>query len=689
MDLQEFAHDFFQNILEELNNYHGNAEEVFVDKMCHLLEENSVVENVQPSFWQKTGQGIKVNAYSYDEENQKLRLFVAVHEMPYDKVRTVSRTDVERALKKAVKFYEQCVARKLKAFIEESSAEAFDLAHLIETSADKLEHVEIILLTNCVYKSNDAVNVKVSGIIESTVQVWDIERIYQLINEMQSSESFVLNFDSDFGETFEMMRVPDTSGLEGSNSDFEVYVGYIPGTILAKAYEKFGQRLIERNVRSFLQTRGAVNKGIKETLEKEKDRFIAYNNGISTTAEGAILTHINQHSNLYQVQSLIGWQIVNGGQTTASLHHAWESGVDIGGVYTQAKLTLLKTSEETSVNSLIAHISKYANTQNKISFSDLGANDSMHIQLEQLSRSVWAPDPAGLKSEKKWYYERARGQYIVDMNRLGTRTAKEKFKRQNPKQQVISKTQLAKYYMAWQQVPHIVSKGSEANFTEFTQHMVKRKQQIDVDFFKLAVAKAIVFVATDDIVKRMDLPGYKANVVSYTIAMISHAAEEYFSLNDVWYKQAVSPAMSEMIRKTAEVAWRFISNPSTQGTNISQWCKREACWNEFIVKCSEEVKVIAQSMYQTTLVKESIAAETKTIYEAVVMDKTSDLIMLLEKASLEFIDKRSNKGCLWVIDTPRCIKIMRELGKLGYGFVFSSSGSKATKNRAAWFLENK
>ncbi|MEC0269705.1 AIPR family protein [Paenibacillus anseongense] len=683
MELHEFAEDFFQNILQELNTYHGNAEEIFVEKVCKHLAENGITENVQPSFWQKASQGIKVNAHSYNEGEQKLTLFIAVHEMPYEKVKTMSRTEAERAINRAIKFYKQSASNKLREFIEESNGEAYDLASLIESTAKTLNNLEIFLITNCVYKSNDIVNMTDVDGIDVTFQIWDIERLYQLVNEMQGSESFVLNFEKDFGGNFEMMKALNTNE---SSKDFEVYIGYVPGIILAKAYEKFGQRLIERNVRSFLQSRGTVNRGIKQTLETQKDHFIAYNNGISTTAEKAVLCKVSEGSNLYTVHALEGWQIVNGGQTTASLHHAWVTGVNIEGVNVQVKLTLLKTSDEMRVNELIAHISKYANTQNKISFSDLGANDTIHIQLEQLSRNIWAPDPSGLKSEKKWYYERARGQYIVDINRQGTTSAKEKFKKQNPKNQLVTKTQLAKYYMTWEGMPHIVSKGSEANFTDFMRLIVKNKREVDAEFYKLIIAKAIIFVTTDDIVKKMGLPGYKANVVAYTVAMVAHALGESYPLIEIWNKQAVNPTVVELIKKTAEVTWIFISNPSAQGTNISQWCKKDSCWNEFVDKYSEQVKGMVTGMYQVASTKESVA-ESPNVYSIDSSCVESDLITILENASLEFIDKRASGGCLWVIDTIKCAKIVKELSKQGHSFVFSSKGSKTTKNRAAWFLK--
>lgn len=587
MNLNEFVEDLHQSILSDLEMHGGNAEEIFVDRVCGYLADSGLVTNVQVSFLQKSSLGVKVNAYSYDPDEKRLSLFVAVHEMPYGKLQTISRSEIERTVKRCVKFFEYAAGGKLQDVIEEANRDARDLAQFIETHASSIGNLDVFLLTNCVYKSNEVVEMNVTRVRETKVQVWDVERLYQLVDEMQGVDAFTINFVEQYGQTFEMMSVPTLRDQDGI---FDCYVGYIPGTLLAKVYKDLGQRIIERNVRSYLQAKGKVNKGIKDTLLNRPGMFIAYNNGISTTAEAAKLTQIYEGRNVFRVDSLTGWQIVNGGQTTASLHHVWElGGTDLSGVFVQAKLTVLKTQDDDTANDLISRISQYANTQNKISFSDLGANDSIHIQLQQVSRSIWAPDPMGRKSDKKWYYERARGQYLVDINRQPTRAAKDKFKLQNPKQQVITKTQLAKYYMTWEQMPHIVSRGNEENFTQFVEYMEEHKPTIDAEFFKTSIARGLIFSCCDQMVRKMDLPGYKANVVAYTVAMLAYAAPDQFPLLDIWNRQGLSPVMRRLIAETAAITWNYLSNPPTQGTNISQWCKKEDCWKGFKNRCLHEV----------------------------------------------------------------------------------------------------
>ncbi|WP_141504386.1 AIPR family protein [Paenibacillus luteus] len=683
MSLQEFTHQFYQNINEDLKISSDSAEEAFVKRMCSDLSEFNVTHDVQHSFWQKVSSGIKVNAYSYNDDDSKLSLFIAVHEMPYSVQKTISKTEIEKGVKRAIKFYEQCATGKIKDFIEESNGDVCDLATIIEQNSTTLQ-LEIFLLTNCIYKANQTIDLKVKGVQDISIQIWDIERLYQLSNEMEeASTSFTINISEDFEEKVSLLKVPK----QHAANPLEVFIGYVSGMLLAKAYDKFGQRLIERNVRSFLQAKGAVNKGIKATLQDNKGLFISYNNGISTTAENADFEVVGEGmSELHNLKSMKGWQIVNGGQTTASLHHAWKLGIDISGVYVQMKLSVLKTSDEGMVNELISSISQYANTQNKISLSDLGANNSVHIHLEQLSRNVWAPEPTGRKSECAWYYERARGQYLVDYNRQKTKAQKDKFKKQFPKEKVISKTQLSKYFMAWEQKPHIVSKGAETNFAEFMSYVKKSKCAIDAQFYKEAVAKGIIFNETDRIVQKMNLPGYKANVVAYTIALLStNDNSNHISLIETWNKQEVSPAARYYLEKTAELVWKFISNPSAQGTNISQWCKREECWLEMKLRCSLPILEMLEGGSQASASKQEKVAEATASYE--LEDEFTELLAILRSANLEIIDKRLNGGCLWVIDSPNCQKQMKALAKKGYGFNFSPNGGKTTGNKAAWFIK--
>ncbi|MDQ0417089.1 hypothetical protein J2Z48_001261 [Croceifilum oryzae] len=584
MNLEEFSIGFIQEVVEESIRRSEPTEMAFVEKMCSYLSDNGVLPEIESSFYQKQAKGIKVNGYCYHEESKRLSLCVASFDM--EKARgTISQSNAERLARRALKFFEES-SIGLKKEINEFE-KAYALADLIENIYTEVSQLDIYLLTNLNYKSNDLITIS-TQFPDVRVYVWDIERLYQLVDESQGMKKIEINFEQDLGETFQLMMVPDQS----SSNVYDCYVGYISGEILARAYEVWGQRLVERNVRSFLQARGGVNKGIKKTLQNESYMFMAYNNGISTVAEEVSLVPVKEGLNLYKVVTVKGWQIVNGGQTTASLYQAWKDRNKLDDVSVQIKMSVIKQEEK--FDEMISAISQCANTQNRISLSDLQANHPIHIDLENLSRTIWVPDPQGRKSQTKWFYERAKGQYLVELNRQSTVSRKKAFKEQNPKSQVITKTQLAKYIMSWEQKPYTVSKGGEATFKEYMDLSTKESISIDANYYKMLVAKSILFNSCDDIVKNRNFGGYKANVVTYSISMLSHLVDREMDFLSIWALQEIDSEKKRKMKIIADFTWRHITNPPIKGTNITQWCKRKECWDSYKDNYSEELKKIIQ-----------------------------------------------------------------------------------------------
>ena len=170
-------------------------------------------------------------------------------------------------------------------------------------------------------------------------------------------------------------------------------------------------------MRSFLQVRGKVCKGIQQTIEETPHRFLAYNNGLTATARELDLED-RKHGH-FRLVAATDFQIVKGGQTTASLYHAWKKDKqDISQVAVQMKLTLV--ADHTKLGEFVPLISLYANSQNKVNTTDFSVHGPFHQKLEKLSRTVWAPAIGGLERGTRWYYERARGSYLDDKSRAGT-----------------------------------------------------------------------------------------------------------------------------------------------------------------------------------------------------------------------------------------------------------------------------
>ncbi|MBK9765319.1 MAG: AIPR family protein [Flavobacteriales bacterium] len=237
------------------------------------------------------------------------------------------------------------------------------------------------------------------------------------------------------------------------NDVYECYLAIVPGTLLATLYRNYGTRLLESNVRAFLQQTGKVNKGIMQTIRNAPEMFLPYNNGLAATALDVQTEVVNDH--LY-LTSMRDFQIVNGGQTTASLFHTeHKHKVDLSKVFVQMKLTVIKDEEKK--NAAVPDIARYANSQNKVSELDLSSNNPILQKLEELSRTVYAIDQVDRSKQSIWYFEQVKGQYREALAKEPN-NRKEAFKRKYPKPQVIIKSEVAKYMNTWARLPYHVAK---------------------------------------------------------------------------------------------------------------------------------------------------------------------------------------------------------------------------------------
>ncbi|ARF66917.1 AIPR protein [Paenibacillus larvae subsp. pulvifaciens] len=593
----EFLKEFLEEI-EEKAAKTGVYLVPFLEKMLLFMERDVEPDILIPPYID-TQKKIAVNAYSFDESQRVLDIYIANYNFDQNEhvLLSISMTMLIDLANQAKRFITN--AKTLAQTIDHS-LQARELAVLISENINVIDEVNIFVLTNMFYNANKPIELSIPGIETVNVQVWDIDRILQMILAEQGIQTIHIDFGHDLGQTFEMMYVPNNRH-EGVKNYFSCYVGFVPAELLAKAYDQWGSKLVERNVRSFLQARGGTNKGILKTLKDPNERrmFVSYNNGISSVARSGDIEKINENINLYRIKGLTGWQIVNGGQTTASIHQAYKSDIDLTDVYIQAKLTILHIEADQGKDhqlledEMVTSISKYANTQNKINNSDLLANSRFMSDLEKFSRDSWIPTNDGRRAESKWYFERARGQYAVDLNRRKRGKEQNEFKKQYPREKVITKVDLAKHFMSYEGFPHISSKGGEEAFKRF---MEQNKQywkydkddndeiiplsEVTLEVFQKLIARTIINFHVTNIVESMRLQGYRANVIYYTVAMLHHIYGHKIELIDVWHRQTLSDKWDEVIQIIADRALFFLRN-SAGNRNVTQWAKQEACWIQF------------------------------------------------------------------------------------------------------------
>ena len=488
-----FSKDLLEEVLAEANAFEEGQfrETVFFNKASEIMVEAGACIDPSPCYY--SARGMKVCGFDLHEEAGSLDLFITSFDGTTE-TGTVSNTLIETEFSRLAAFLDKSLGGLHKK-IEESS-EAYDLAQAIYQYGENITQANFFFITNGLVKLKKHENISV-GDIDVSLHVWDIERLYQVACSNLPSEKIEIDFKKQFGN-----GVP-CIGMTNINKMYDTYLALIPGKMLCEIYGKYGQRLLERNVRSYLQAKGKVNKGILSTLRNEPHMFVAYNNGISATAD-EVKINTSNHSGI-EIVHAHNFQIVNGGQTTASIHNAFvKLNANIDNVFVQMKLTVLKNKD--LEEEIVPLISRYANSQTKINISDFSANDSFHIKLEQLSRSMWAPNPAG-KATTKWFYERARGSYLDELGRQGTPTLRNKFKLQYPSTQKITKTQLAKYEMCWMQKPYRVSEGSEKNFSHYCMLLKEKAGTVpDEKYFRELIAKAIIFQRADAFAQKIQGP---------------------------------------------------------------------------------------------------------------------------------------------------------------------------------------
>lgn len=568
----EQMRQFNDELLEEVRQFKQNDGCSTEDAFTHVFSDyvidagETFMNNCNVMSYKKEYEKAKVNGYVFDEYFQTLTLVVSVFENRIN-IEKMGKTDINKYSKQAVKFYRLCKSGYFEN-VEETDP-GYIISDYINNYENNIENIRIILMTNRETVPDIPENIRIDKIIVK-FDVWDIERICQSLYQKKSHEDVIIRFKNKYNYPLKMIKVKQ------ENDFYDCYIGVISGQCLAEIYRDEGQRLIERNVRSYLQATGKINQGIKSTLQNEPQMFMTYNNGISTTAKQIVVDENNKDDSFVVINEITDWQIVNGGQTTASIYNALQSGIDISTVNVQIKLTVIRDQSKTE--EMVGYISKYANSQNKINMSDFSANDSFHIEMERLSRTIYVPAENG-KSTQRWYYERARGQYMVDLNRQPTLSLKKKFKELNPKSMCISKTVAAKCMMAWMKYPYIVSKGLETNFIEYSA-MIKRGDvpKPSKESYIGMIAKVIIFKKCDKLVADQNFGGYKAQINYYTIALLSEFYENEVSDDQIWKYQTISPELSIRIENLIFSVWNHFMNPEVKGINITQWCKKEDCW---------------------------------------------------------------------------------------------------------------
>lgn len=583
----------------------------FLDRACQVLESGEeFIEYDLCRAHAQTSKGglVQVDAYSYSPSDGILAL-VACDFSGADDPPLLMTEDVRRLAQGAFRFLEGSIYGSIADQWDEShpayalSKEAFRIA-----SSDELTKVCIYLVSDRALSPSVTKAPELAlGPKEVQVQIWDISRLARVEASIGGREEIVIDFMREYGAGIPALP----AGLDQS-SDYDAYMCIMPGSVLADLYDRFGGRILEQNVRAFLGDSRKVNKGIRETLKVEPEMFFAFNNGLTVTVSNLqSQTHERGHTEIVQATGL---QIVNGGQTTASLYWARKSGLDLAKVRVQMKLSRLP---EEGFEDAVHNIARYANAQNAVSASDLFAGHPYFKRLEGVSRQELAPASSSGDTPSYWYFERTTGSYKVELKRKSGLAAKT-WQLLNPKKQVLTKTDVARYESTFGCAPHHVSSGAQKNIAAFGKIIERQWDSdpgcFDVGYYRRLVSRAILIRAVDAAIPGQ--PWYPGSILrpltTYTVSLMSQRMDEAQCQPDydaIWKSQRAPEAFLKEAMRTAKLVLPLLQDiPEAQVRNrlVTEWVKREACWDRV-----RESEIQLSQSFMGSLVPASVQPKRK------------------------------------------------------------------------------
>jgi hypothetical protein len=579
----------------------------------HSFESDPDIKDAIGGGYQYTpyrDRGLRIDGYEHVPDRGLLNLYLCHYSDSYE-IKSITKTEINQLISNLGRFYTRSLDENFSEdFKYVGNEEAYEVSNFIFGFESKVKQIKIVIITNTILsKTIDSLSIEKDEWINQTetlIDVWDIRRFYNNEATRGEAEAIKINFNADFD-----FSIP-TLSAHLDTSDYQSYLCVMPGDVIAELYKKYGARLLEANVRSFLQFRAKVNQGMRNTLKNNPDLFFAFNNGITATADNCIL---DENGNIKELTNL---QIVNGGQTTATMYFVKSKGFsDLKGVFVQMKLSVIKNNEETE--DLVSNISRFANTQNKISESDFFSNHPFHRTIEGKSRRILMPKKPDQIRETKWFYERSRGQY---QNELGTRSGPDKklFQEQYPKTQLITKTDLAKVAIIFDGGPNHAVKGAQAAFKKFATDIQKvwegNHELINDLFYKKLISQQILYNQTRVLVMKEVSGNSIQPVTAYALHMLNTlSSDTQHSLNyfHIWEKGIYKSLEVQLVKIIEYVVEFFERNVAgVEGKTTLSFSKINGCLIAFNQSLEKLGKDYLDGEYLNSLKSiEEISSENK------------------------------------------------------------------------------
>ena len=648
-------------------------QEGFFHYTHEMLGDAGVLDNIEYCPYLNSRLGMKIDGYSWNSLEKTINIICIDYTNDRDIIELLKNETIKKLSERATRFIEKIDDAKFYSELATTDPGRRAI-ELISEFKDSVLKFRVVLITDKSL-STRVKKIEMAPILDlqTSLEIWDLDRLYLLDKSDSDFEDFNVNL-TQWGKGIKLL--PANVSSDGVST----YLGVMPASLLSEIYNEFGQRLLESNVRTFLDFTKKINNGMRKSLVKEPENFFAYNNGITVTASNIKTEAAGEQIYVTEIENM---QIVNGGQTTAAIYFSprekgsikgidkelYYKDIDLSKVFVQMKLTVVGNKEVS--NLMKSNIAFFANSQNAIQNSDLISNHPFHLNIESRSRIQLVPPGAdGLPT--KWFYERVRGQYNTQKRAL---ISSKKFDLEYPKSQVFSKTDMAKYENTWRLKPHIVKLGAQKNLqkigVEILNEFDKNPDDFGVNFYKDLVSKMILFRSADKAIFTSDWyrenSGLKAETVTYTLSLIRNAIlkNSYdINLDLIYQNQSVSSSLLTLIIKTAEQVKANIDDPLFRGgvSNPSEFCKSEKGWNkiqEMEVNLSElssdDMISTAQKSERAVEQKETTKVSKAITYTAQVMEvSATEWTLLTEHNAKVYPREHPNVGI-----PSKCVAFMK------------------------------
>ena len=614
MEVQEYL-KYRVDLLNESQDEEGFVNESsFINNIIPLMLDAKLVdtEDFTETYYSTEidSSVIKINGYIINDSGERLQLFILNDEsisLNSKNLEITLKEYYDTIFKKAINFTNKAIKGYLNDIQDIGAINALINQMSSSLGADQFDVVEIFLVSATATVNNlgsivqpkridfkdERIKIKYTKNRESVEKeilimkrLIDLNFLYSVLISQGSREPLTINFEEQFDFKIEAIKAAD-------EKNFESYLCVLPATILAELYKRFSSRLLEKNVRSFLQFKG-VNGGMRKTLSKDPEKFIAFNNGLTITASTKEEEII---SGKFYIKSLSDFQIVNGGQTTASIYFSQKDGIDISKVKVMAKINVAKDVSEEDLNELISNISQFSNSQSKVSNVDLRSRNPNLNKIKALSENIITP------SSRKWFFEKSKGEFNTKLRIAGS-SGKNRIEKEYPPNYRFTKEQLGKYYCSWGDEPYNVKKGGEAIFRKFLEDISSeensKRVNIDRNFYELLISKIILFKSLEKIhgERKNAIGQLRSAVVPYAISILYAHTEgnkkndKTFDLSKLWNKEGVEDYL-EVYLKSLMILINDLIKKYAKSDDLGENSKKKELWDD--ISTSKEITEFIQS----------------------------------------------------------------------------------------------